>query len=229
MGGKSKGRRTAAEEIAAAEQALDDLAAVEVFATNGSAVTMRELLGLGLESGQAAMGTRESAACAAETLRMTRVFSSFVSWDRARSVLAIKSRLDAAGVRLIAVGVGTAKGAAKFAEKCPFPEELCFCDPQRKAYAALALYDSVLRSMRSIPKVFCGCGGRCIGFPKGFYFVTPPSTMSTMQQGGTFVFQGRNVLYARRDEETGDHAPLEEVLAACVGPEVARQWSASLE
>lgn len=34
-------------------------------------------------------------------------------------------------------------------------------------------------------------------------------------QGGLFVFDGADVLYAHKDEGTADHAPMEDVLAAC--------------
>lgn len=34
-------------------------------------------------------------------------------------------------------------------------------------------------------------------------------------QGGMFVFKGKQLLYARKDEGTGDHAPLEDILNIC--------------
>ena len=34
-------------------------------------------------------------------------------------------------------------------------------------------------------------------------------------QGGMFVFRGKELLYAWRDEGTGDHAPLDDVLSIC--------------
>lgn len=30
-----------------------------------------------------------------------------------------------------------------------------------------------------------------------------------------FVFKGKELLYARKDEGTGDHAPLDDILDAC--------------
>lgn len=36
-----------------------------------------------------------------------------------------------------------------------------------------------------------------------------------INQGGMFVFKGKQLLYARKDEGTGDHAPLDDVLDVC--------------
>ena len=44
----------------------------------------------------------------------------------------------------------------------------------------------------------------------------PGGDLSAVTQlGGLFVFSGAEVLYAWRDEGVGDHAPLDDVLAAC--------------
>lgn len=36
-----------------------------------------------------------------------------------------------------------------------------------------------------------------------------------INQGGMFVFKGKQLLYARKDEGTGDHAPLDDILDVC--------------
>ena len=42
-------------------------------------------------------------------------------------------------------------------------------------------------------------------------------------QGGMFVFKGKQLLYAWKDEGTGDHAPLDDIFDACCRVPVA--WS----
>jgi hypothetical protein len=44
---------------------------------------------------------------------------------------------------------------------------------------------------------------------------TPDDRASVLQQGGMFVFRGKELIYARKDEGTGDHAPLDDVLNIC--------------
>ena len=39
-------------------------------------------------------------------------------------------------------------------------------------------------------------------------------------QGGLFVFDGSEVVYAHKDAGTADHAPMSEVLEACCGAKV---------
>ncbi|CAH9069154.1 unnamed protein product [Cuscuta europaea] len=45
--------------------------------------------------------------------------------------------------------------------------------------------------------------------------VTPDDKSSVLQQGGMFVFKGKQLVYARKDEGTGDHAPLDDVFKVC--------------
>jgi hypothetical protein len=40
-------------------------------------------------------------------------------------------------------------------------------------------------------------------------------------QGGIFVFRGKELMYSWRDEATGDHAPMDDVLSACLKVPVA--------
>jgi hypothetical protein len=53
-----------------------------------------------------------------------------------------------------------------------------------------------------------------LGFPKLIKFFT-------FCQGGMFVFRGKELLYARKDEGTGDHAPLDDVFDVCCKVPVA--------
>ncbi|KAI3785167.1 hypothetical protein L1987_44280 [Smallanthus sonchifolius] len=44
---------------------------------------------------------------------------------------------------------------------------------------------------------------------------TPDDRASVLQQGGMFVFKGKELLYAWKDEGTGDHAPLDDIFYIC--------------
>ncbi|GAA0175243.1 hypothetical protein LIER_28461 [Lithospermum erythrorhizon] len=50
---------------------------------------------------------------------------------------------------------------------------------------------------------------------------TPDDRSGILQQGGVFVFKGNQLLYARKDEGTGDHAPLDDILDICCKVPVA--------
>ena len=42
-----------------------------------------------------------------------------------------------------------------------------------------------------------------------------------LYQGGMFVFKGKQLLYARKDEGAGDHAPLDDIFDVCCKVPVA--------
>lgn len=115
------------------------------------------------------------------------------------------------------IGAGTPSSGKTFCEKCPFPEESLFVDPERKVYAALQLYEGLSRTFfdPSTPAALQkrGLDGLREG-AKNYTMIPPINMESALQQGGVFVFDGSRVLYAWRDGGTGDHAPLEDILGA---------------
>ena len=50
---------------------------------------------------------------------------------------------------------------------------------------------------------------------KNYTMIPPPKADDALQQGGLMVVNGKDVLYAWRDEGTADHAPVAQILAAC--------------
>lgn len=137
----------------------------------------------------------------------------------------VKPLLDAAGCKLIAVGVGTPASALEFCNKVPFPQENLVADPDRATYKALALYEGVSRTFfnRATPMALLkrGDAANLREATKNYTLIMPKKNEDAFQQGGMFVFQGRDVLYARKDEGTADHAPMKEVLLSCCGEEAA--------
>lgn len=152
-----------------------------------------------------------------------RHFGCPLCWEFAASLRDAKPKFDAAGVKLIAIGVGTPDKARILAERLPFPKETLYADPDRKAYDALGLYyglgrtffnpasAKVLSRFDTIQKAL-----------KGYTLdATPEDRGSVLQQGGLFIFKGTQLLYARKDEGTGDHASLDDVLKICCSAAVS--------
>lgn len=54
-----------------------------------------------------------------------------------------------------------------------------------------------------------------------FSFIIMHLNLYLSGQGGMFVFKGKQLLYARKDEGTGDHAPLDDVFNVCCNVSVA--------
>jgi peroxiredoxin len=61
-------------------------------------------------------------------------------WEHAAALAKAKPELDAAGVLLVVVAVGTPASALEFAERLPFPAENLYVDPERALYRALTFH-----------------------------------------------------------------------------------------
>ncbi|KAF7828595.1 thioredoxin-like protein AAED1, chloroplastic [Senna tora] len=148
---------------------------------------------------------------------LLRHFGCFFCWEFASALKEYKPRFDAAGVKLIAIGVGTPNKARILAERLPFPMDCLYADPERKAYNVLDLYYGIGRTLFNpvSAKVF----SRYDDFKKALenYTIgaTPDDISGVLQQGGMFVFKGKQLLYARKDEGAGDHAPLNDIFDVC--------------
>ncbi|KAI3931949.1 hypothetical protein MKW98_012359 [Papaver atlanticum] len=148
---------------------------------------------------------------------LLRHFGCICCWELASTLKESKSRFDIAGVKLVAVGVGTHENARILAERLPFPMDSLYADPDRKAYDVLGLYYGFGRTFfnRASAGVFSRFGALKKVWKNYTIKATPDDRSSILQQGGIFVFKGKQLLYARKDKGTGDHAPLEEVLDIC--------------
>mmetsp|Transcript_19509 Transcript_19509/g.23382 ORF Transcript_19509/g.23382 Transcript_19509/m.23382 type:complete len:154 (-) Transcript_19509:232-693(-) len=147
----------------------------------------------------------------------------------------MKPALDDAGVKLICVGIGSSESAQKFAAALPFPEDSLYIDEAREAYKALELYGDldgtegwffdpkVVEGVRRLffndatsnamkKKIETGSMKEVMKkYKPGFI---PKDMIGTVQQGGLFVFKGRQIVYGHKDQGTGDHAEPQEVLKA---------------
>ncbi|XP_073288934.1 uncharacterized protein [Primulina huaijiensis] len=60
------------------------------------------------------------------------LFVACFSWELASALKESKELFNSAGVKLIAVGVGTPDKARLLAERLPFPVDILYADPDRK-------------------------------------------------------------------------------------------------
>ncbi|KAK7330929.1 hypothetical protein VNO77_25135 [Canavalia gladiata] len=148
---------------------------------------------------------------------LLRHFGCPCCWELASALKESKARFDLAGVKLIAVGVGAPNKARILAERLPFPMDCLYADPDCKAYDLLNLYYGYGRTFFNPAslKVFSRFDALQKAVKNYTIEATPDDGRSVLQQGGMFVFRGKQLLYARKDEGTGDHAPLDEVFAVC--------------
>ncbi|GMI68756.1 hypothetical protein HRI_000544900 [Hibiscus trionum] len=148
---------------------------------------------------------------------LLRHFGCPCCWELALELKEAKARFEAAGVKLIAIGVGTPNKARMLAERLPFPMDCLYADPERKAYDILGLYYGFGRTFLNpaSTKVFSRFESLRKAVKNYTIEATPDERSGVLQQGGMIVFKGKQVLYARKDEGTGDHAPLDEVFNIC--------------
>ncbi|KAL3526913.1 hypothetical protein ACH5RR_011569 [Cinchona calisaya] len=146
-----------------------------------------------------------------------RHFGCPCCWELASALKEYKEKFDSAGVKLIAVGVGTPSKARILAERLPFPVDCLYADPDRKAYDVLGLYYGVGRTFfnPASAKVFSRFDALRNAVKNYTIEATPDDRSGVLQQGGMFVFRGKELLYARKDEGTGDHAPLDDIIDIC--------------
>ncbi|KAK8937066.1 hypothetical protein KSP39_PZI012037 [Platanthera zijinensis] len=148
---------------------------------------------------------------------LLRHFGCICCWELASELKELIPRFESAGVKLIAIGVGTPDNARILAEGLPFPLDYLYADPDRKAYNVLGLYYGFGRTFfnPASAKVFSRFSSIRKAGKNYTLSATPQDRSSVLQQGGMLVFKGKELLYARKDEGTGDHAPLEDVLNIC--------------
>lgn len=192
-----------ASPLDAGTPAWDALAGVSVFAAGtGDAVPLRDL-----------WDPTEGVAVVA----LLRHFGCFCCWELASDLKNSMEKFESAGARLIAVGVGTSDKARILADRLPFPSDSLYADPERKAYDVLGLYHGLGRTLFSpaSAKIYSRLDSIKVATKNYTLEGTPTDLTGVMQQGGMFVFRGKELLYAWRDEGTGDHAPLDYVLGVC--------------
>ncbi|EAY91739.1 hypothetical protein OsI_13380 [Oryza sativa Indica Group] len=146
---------------------------------------------------------------------LLRHFGCFCCWELASVLKESMAKFDAAGAKLIAIGVGTPDKARILADGLPFPVDSLYADPERKAYDVLGLYHGLGRTLISPAKMYSGLNSIKKVTKNYTLKGTPADLTGILQQGGMLVFRGKELLYSWKDKGTGDHAPLDDVLNAC--------------
>ncbi|CAN6281551.1 unnamed protein product [Urochloa humidicola] len=189
--------------VAAGAPAWDALGGVSVLAAgSGDAIPLTDL-----------WDPTEGVAVVA----LLRHFGCFCCWELASVLKDSMAEFDSAGAKLIAIGVGTPDKARILADRLPFPVDYLYADPERKAYNVLGLYHGLGRTLFSpaSAKIYTRLDYLRKATKNYTLEGTPANLTGVLQQGGMFVFRGKELLYSWRDEGTGDHAPLDDVLSAC--------------
>jgi hypothetical protein len=133
--------------------------------------------------------------------------------------------LDAAGVRLVGVGIGTPARGQEFCDHIGFPRECLYSDPTSSTYSAIGLYKGVGETFFNaqtpyslLARVQKDGAQDLLGALSRWKPWTPPDTSQALQQGGTFIFAGRDSIFEHFDKSTGDHPELKRVLDAAIPP-----------
>lgn len=142
---------------------------------------------------------------------------------------------EAGGAKLLAVGIGSADSAAEFAERTGFPAEMLFADETEEslAYAAAGTRNTgrdakgkqVFEGLESMWSKRTNAALKARGrddlnsILKVYKPLMPKENAMerAFVQGGMFVFDGSKALFEHTDFSTGDHADLDEVVAAATG------------
>ncbi|XP_075090422.1 thioredoxin-like protein AAED1, chloroplastic [Nicotiana tabacum] len=180
----------------------DVLADVTIFTATGESVKFEDL-----------WDQNEGVAVVA----LLRHFGCPCCWELAKALKESRERFESAGVKLIAVGIGAPSKARILAERLPFPLDCLYADPDRRAYDVLGLYYGFGRTFfnPASAKVLSRLKELQEATKNYTIEATPDDRSGVLQQGGMFLFKGKQLLYAWKDEGTGDHAPMEDIFHVC--------------
>ena len=157
-----------------------------------------------------------------------------------RDVLPALSQVE--NVKLFAVGIGSAEAAKTFADKIEFPAQLLFADESEKTEAHTAVGTRNTERDGNGKQIFEGVesmwstqtndaikargrddltsitgsvfkpGPYVPLMPKGKGLFDMKAVEKTLVQGGTFIFDGYEEIFAHYDASSGAHANLDEVI-----------------
>jgi hypothetical protein len=125
--------------------------------------------------------------------------------------MAIKDRLAAAGITVVAIGSGTPEQARLFVVKTEFDGEM-YVDQNLLTYGAFNLARGFLRTVGPAA-LWHGLAAMKKGFQQG------RTQGDLWQQGGMFVMgPGRQMIFQHRSRVAGNHAAPSAVLKAALTP-----------
>ena len=80
-------------------------------------------------------------------MALLRDFGCPCCWEFDSTLKDVKPKFDSAGVKLIAIGVGTLEKAHILTERLPFPLDSLYADPDRKVIVRLCLIGPCFKSL----------------------------------------------------------------------------------
>lgn len=129
-------------------------------------------------------------------------------------------KLEAAGVKLFLVSIGTWERSIEFAEVTGFPRDALLADPDSVTYEALGLVKGVRQTFFGSETAFSFLGR--MRKPGGMSDLKdvlsrwkpwiPPKQDQAFQQGGMFIFDGELCVWSHFDQATGAHADFADIL-----------------
>lgn len=133
----------------------------------------------------------------------------------------VKPKLDAAGVGLLMVTIGTPERSKDFVARTGFPAECLLLDPDNVTYDALGLRRNIQDMLFNIAtplslvkRATSGKGQDLMKVLDGWEpWTTPRGVYQAMQQGGAFVFEGELLLWSYIDPATAAHAEVSQLLS----------------
>lgn len=133
------------------------------------------------------------------------------------------ARLEAAGVAVALVSIGTPARGADFCALTGLPPSNLLADPGTEVYGALGLergfgaaFGSVTTPTAIARRVAAPGGGASLAaaLRKWKPYMPPAGPVQSLNQGGAFAFApGGDCLWARCDRATADHADPDELVA----------------
>ncbi len=155
-----------------------------------------------------------------------------VQYNRIRKSLLAKNNVD-----LAIISIGLPEKGNKLAKHLDVEDGIkwIFVDPENLAYDALQLNSGVASTFASIETPFAfrdrifGLNGRKDGMKdlldvlskwKDVIFI-PPKQEQAFQQGGAFIFKGKNTVFAHYDASAGAHVEVMDAVERAI--DVARQ------
>lgn len=120
------------------------------------------------------------------------------------------------------IGIGSHERSLEFCSHVGFPPAYLFSDAENKVYDQLQLVKSTpatlftdIRTPLAIAKRFTEGKQQYLGTAFKNWRTAmwiPPKLEQGLQQGGAFVFRGKNVVYSYKDPSAGAHADINEVV-----------------
>ncbi|CAL5229032.1 g12279 [Coccomyxa viridis] len=129
-------------------------------------------------------------------------------------------KLQAEGIKSFLVSIGSPERGLEFAELTSFPSENLLADPENVTYDALGLTRNTLdtyfnpRTPLAIAERVRKDGAKVLREALSTWKPwIPPGKGQAEQQGGCFIFKGKECVYEYKDPATGRHVNIDEVRA----------------